>query len=217
MLPTHSGTKAANGVSGIPTVNKSVALSLLWIIVSIGVIIFGFRHCSNNSYKNSLICDDSSCILTLSSSGIEKIDSKFEFDRSDFKEVQSIKIDSTGAYVDSSLKKSKKERLSSTLRFRFMHASEEIGEDNKIIKSKMKAERIKIFGSNDIGRRLTKSHLERAKKYIEKKNDKLSISSGKGVTVIGILSIFFGIISLIASSFLGQFSDPTPRRLKKSA
>lgn len=52
---------------------------------------------------------------------------------------------------------------------------------------------------------------------MKKERHRLHITSSKHVTAVGILGIFFGFVSLIMSFIVGQWSDPTPRRLKKAA
>jgi len=42
-----------------------------------------------------------------------------------------------------------------------------------------------------------------------------SITAGSRVTVVGVLSIAFGVISTAAALLFGHWSDPTPRRLRK--
>jgi len=136
-----------------------------------------------------------------------------EWSRSDFMSAESVLIDSWGAIADTS-NKSKREivkmKLGSNVKLKFKQAVAE--------GSKIKADRIITLSHEDIGRRPSKSYTNKIKKYLDKESsiNSLSLNVGRGVTVKGILCIFFGIISLIMSCLFGQWAEPAKRLKKKS-
>lgn len=237
MLPTHSASKGGglfgsnNGLPSLPVVNKMVLASLLWVLLSVGLTIYGFRDCSNNAYSSSLKCDEVSCVLNSMTSAVisggpehhtnQDLEKKSkakremkvtEWARSDFISVDVVAIDNWGAIADTS-NKSKREvvkmMLGSNVRLKFRQPVAD--------GSKIKTDRIITLTHQDLGKRPSKTHAARIQKYIDKRTDSVSLNVGRGVTVKGVLYIFFGIISLIMSCLFGQWSDPAKKRLKKKA
>jgi hypothetical protein len=134
-----------------------------------------------------------------------------EWSRGDFMSVESVLIDNWGAIADTS-NKSKREivkmKLGSNVKLKFKQAVAD--------GSKIKADRIITLSHEDIGRRPSKTYTNKIKKYLDKESNSVSLNVGRGVTVKGILCIFFGIISLIMSCLFGQWAEPAKRLKKKS-
>jgi hypothetical protein len=66
-----------------------------------------------------------------------------------------------------------------------------------------------------MGRRQSKSGATRIRDFIEKKTPKLYLNNGKTVTMLGVLSIFFGLVSLLLACVLGKWEET--RRVKKAS
>jgi len=54
-MAMHSGTAKNNGVA-LSSVNKYVASSLLWLLVSLYLVYYGWGHCGYYSLVSSLDC-----------------------------------------------------------------------------------------------------------------------------------------------------------------
>jgi hypothetical protein len=212
MLPTHSGNRNNKGLNGIGTVNWIVVGSICWVVTSIVVIILGFRHCSNHARSVNFSCNNDICTFNqvLYSGGTRNI---ITMDRKDIRSIDLVRIDRKGTISeiqeDDNKGRRKYARLGQTLRLKAMVAPEP--------DSRIKAEKVFIFSSFDMGRQ-SKTYYNRIKRYIDKEgNEKIKISSSKGVTGTGIVMIFLGIISTICSALLGVFKDETKKKLKKSS
>ena len=96
LLGSSNSGRGGNGVS-INVVNRSVLLSLVWLILSFCAVIYGFRDCSYNSYSYKFACKGSSCIYT--SSTREGVFNK-QIDRVDMKRVDTVRLDKDGKVID---------------------------------------------------------------------------------------------------------------------
>jgi hypothetical protein len=96
-----------------------------------------------------------------------------------------------------------------TLRFQIKIPAEE--------GSRLKVEKPIQISHYDMGRRNARISYTNALKYLKQETNELKITASKSVTTAGVLSLTFGLISLIFSCAFGQFSDQTPKRLKKAA
>lgn len=69
-----------------------------------------------------------------------------------------------------------------------------------------------------MGRRSAKSTQTKITEFVNnKEKERLDVSHGKAITVLGVLSIFFGALSLAGGCFLGVWAEKNPRKLKKSS
>lgn len=135
-------------------------------------------------------------------------------DRKDIRSIDIVKIDPRGNVSELKDVNDKGRRRYSksgqTLRMKAMVAAES--------GSRIKAEKVIIFTSYDMGKRQTKTYESRIQRYMNKEDvDNIKIKSSKGVTGTGIIMIFLGIISTISSIILGVFKDETKKKLKKSS
>ena len=90
------GRGSGNGVS-ISVVNKSVVVSLMWLILSIFAVIYGFRDCSYNSYSYRIECKSSGCVYTSSTrEGVTVL----QIDRADIKRVDTVRLNKDGEIID---------------------------------------------------------------------------------------------------------------------
>jgi len=226
-LPTHGGSQRNNGISGIPVVNKSVALSLLWVLASIAVFIFGIWHCRANSFSYTLKCSDTDCAYTSAYKGPAVI---FNFPKSDLIDSELARVDKNGEYLDAeTMRKQKTNRAGYTIRFKARLPVEE--------GSHIKVEKAFIFTPNDMGRRDARNGVTSITKYIHsakaepnqaENEDKLwaklnkyqtvNLKHGRSITAIGAISAFLSVVSLAAALLLGTWSETTRRtRLKKAS
>jgi hypothetical protein len=216
MLPTHGGTKRNNGLAGIPVVNKQVLLTIAWLLASIFTIFYGFYHCRANGYSYALRCDATMCKYT--TINVDNV-KNYEWERDDFLNVYQGKVLREGEEVldaeaqrassVSEKRRRRRQKGGMTLQLEFQVAAEQ-GSRIKVIN--------KIpFTLHDIGRRAVRNNEKAIKKYRDGDTDSVSISSVKRVTLLGVLTIIGGILSVLMSLLLGVWSDPTPRRMKKAA
>ena len=213
MLPTHSGNRYNKGLNSIGVINWVVVGSIVWVIASIIFIILGFRHCSYNARSINFSCSNDVCTFkqVLYSGSNNNI---ITIDRKDIRSIDIVRIDKKGIVTEDQniddRGRRKYARLGQTLRMKAMVAAES--------GSRIKAEKLLLFTSYDLGKRNTKTYLNRIKRYIDKEgSEKINVSSSKGVTGTGIVMIFLGIISLIFSALFGVFKDETKKKLRKAA
>lgn len=108
MLPSFE-SKRNNGINGIPyfsTVSKPVLYSVIWLLVSIFLMIFGMYHCYSNAHSFDFKCTRDSCSLVRNGDRIHEI----EFYRDDLLSSSVVKLNAD--------KKSVKERLPKNSRSR---------------------------------------------------------------------------------------------------
>ncbi len=183
-----------------------VALSILWVFLSALVVFFGFWHCRARGYHYTIQCDKEDC--QWSSFGVTT--TQMMFKRSDLVDAEFIRIDKDGEFTDSAkMKRDKRGRYGYSIRMKVRQPLEE--------GSRIKTEKWIVYNPNDMGRRLAKSGTTSIKNYIENKDEKLYLNNGKTVTVVGVLSIFFGAVSMLLACVLGEFQDHNPRRMKKAS
>lgn len=138
MLPTHGVSSKNNGLSGIPVINRTVALSIAWVIGSILAIVFGFLNCRSNSYSYLLQCDDKMC--TYSSTGTAKVQ-PIHFLRSDILNVEVSRISMDGDIISPEDFK-KGQRFGYSLSLHFKHSA--------VPNSRIKTEKIITFTPHDM-------------------------------------------------------------------
>lgn len=221
----HGGARRSNGVSGIPVVNRKVdychldntslfnkktlyqvALSLLWVVASLALVIFGFWHCRSKGFHYTIQCDYEDC--KLSSYGLTTEITKFK--KVDFVDAEFVRIDKEGNFADpAKIKREKRAKFGYSIRLKIRQPVDE--------GSRIKTERYSIYNPNDMGRRQAKSGAQRIKDFLDGKTKQLYLNNGKTVTMIGVLSIFFGLVSMLVACVLGQWEDVNPRRLKKAS
>ena len=68
-----------------------------------------------------------------------------------------------------------------------------------------------------MGRRSSRSISSKIFTYIDKTSNKIDVGHSKTITIFGLLCIILGLLSSFLSCALGIWSDPEPRRVKKSS
>jgi hypothetical protein len=230
-LPVHGGLKN-NGISGIPVVNKSVALSLVWVVASICVFILGIWHCRSNAYSFNLDCQMDVCKFSAYKQQTQQI---IEFPKSDLVDAELARIDDKGDFLDAeAMRRQKSNRAGYSVRFK-VRLPIESG-------SKIKTEQAIIFSPVDMGRREARNGATKITKYlhvststedskeekgtnkrnaftnIDPKNKVVHLQAGKSITALGAISAFLSIVSLAAAFIFGTWSETTRRgKLKKAA
>lgn len=202
-IPSFS-SKPNNGVS-IKTVNTSVLLTIIWTFVSFLIIYGGYKHCSWYSYRYTLNCNETSCkyILSEPSEYLEKI-----IPRDNIKNAEWVRITKDGNIVDSRDKNNRKDGWS----FKIIHGE---NKPSEIGNHKISVDETLLFSKKDMRRKSAKSGTAKLHKYIRKETDRLDLTNKSNVTIVGILVMFFGFISLMFSCILGSWSESKPRFKKK--
>lgn len=226
-LPLHGGSQRNNGISGMPVVNKSVALSLVWVAASIAVFIFGIWHCRNNSYNYMLKCSETQCKYT----AFRGTEVSFTFPKSDLIDADLARLDLDGEYLDAeAMRKQKSNRAGYSIRFKARLPVEE--------GSQIKVEKAIVLVPYDMGRREARNGVTSITKYIhtgkatrdeddEKKGifgkssnkyKEINVNFGRSLTAVGALSSLFAVFSLIAAFMFGTWSEKSRNaRVKKAS
>jgi len=209
MLPTHGGSSRSNGIPYFNTINKPVLFSLIWLVVSILIITGGFYHCRSNSYSFSLECTSDLCTYTSSLTS----DSDFmsmTFPRIELVGAEIARIDGTTVIRNEDVSKAKRGRLGYTVIFKYKEASEGL--------SRMKTTKKQDFCPYDLGRREAKNLEAKINAGARRDStEKIKAYASKRITAVGILLMFFGLISTVFSIIFGVWSEVNPRQLKKKS
>ena len=222
-LPLHGGSQRNNGISKMPVVNKSVAMSLLWVIVSLLAFLFGIRHCRNNGFSYRLECTETQCTYT----SFNRVPLQtITFPKSDLLDADMARVNDNGEYLDAEqMRKQKSNRAGYTIRFKARLPVEE--------GSRIKSEQALLFAPVDMSRRVARNGVTSITKYIhatasldsDKNSDSnynrfktINVHHGKTITAIGAITAFLSIVSMVAAFSFGTWSEETRRvRLKKAS
>lgn len=222
-LPTHGGTKFDNGVSNVPVVNKNVALSIISVILSLLIVVYGVYNCRNNSFSYSLRCSINDCVYTSQLKSIESI----SFNKEDLIDASTVRINKDGLEMSEQQVKSEKYNIfgySVKIKARIPIEKE----------SKIKTEREIILTPVDLGRRKSRSWTNDIGKYLayspdsestdkkrrskQRSMSEIRLDFNKSVTFLGLMCIVLGIATTIATCYFGQWSEKTRRgRMKKAS
>lgn len=224
-LPVHGGSQKNNGISGIPVVNKWVAGSVLWVVVSIIVFFCGIWHCRNNGYSYNLKCNPTECTYT----AIKGSEVSFTFPKSDLIDADLARLTDKGEFIDAEqMRKMKNNRAGYSIRFKARLPIEE--------GSKMKTEKAIILSPRDMGRREARNGVTSITKYIHSsetatidsekeslfsktnKHRNIDIHHGRSFTAFGAISSMLSVVSLIFAFLFGTWSETSRRaRVKKAS
>lgn len=202
-IPSFS-SKPNNGVS-IKTVNTGVLLTIIWTFVSCIIMYGGYKHCSWNSYKYTLNCDQITCKYTLSEPNYYLTKT---IPRDSIKNAEWVRITAEGNIVDSKDKNNRKDGWSLKLSYDDKPPSAIGGH-------RVSVDQTLLFSKKDMRRKAAKSGTAKLHKYIRKETDKLDLLNKSNVTIVGILIMFLGFISLLFSCVLGSWSESKPRFKKR--
>mmetsp|Transcript_9547 Transcript_9547/g.10266 ORF Transcript_9547/g.10266 Transcript_9547/m.10266 type:complete len:216 (-) Transcript_9547:133-780(-) len=207
-LPMHGGSKRNNGIKGMPMVDKGVALSLLFGFFSILLIGFGIYHSKNNRYSYSITCRQNECEWKIQNKGEIRT---IAFPKSDFLEAEAVRIDKSGEYIDTSrMKISESNKFGHSIRLRLRVPPEP--------DARLKVEKLMMFMPMDMGRRTVRSGVKSMQAFIlDQEKDRFIYTQGKSVTIVGILSCFFGFLALLLVVLFGKWRESVPQKLKKAS
>jgi len=217
MLPLSSPytrTRPETGIKNISTVNNSVLLTLLWLLVSIAAFIFGFWHCRSNAFNYSLNCNEVKCHLdyhsgrdlpdfggqpvTLTEGGYRLVIAKEDISYSD-----SVPVNEEGKVVDTSemsVRDISKLGLTTAIKYKHYLTPKGTTPESTVINSV-------LFPPMDMGRRKARGQLRKFKDYTSGRTTGVNLQHGRVVTAPGILGIIFGFVSIILSLVLGTWRD----------
>jgi len=217
MLPLSSPytrTKPETGISNISTVNNNVALTLLWLVVSIAAVIFGFWHCRVNAYNYSLVCNEVKCHLEypigrdLPDFGGQPITvtegNKIVIAKEDILYSDSVPVDDEGRSVDTSelsVRDISKLGLTTSIKYKHHVTATKDGPPENYITNRL------LFPPMDMGRRKARGQLRKFKDYISGRTTAVNLQHGRVVTAPGVLGVIFGFVSIILSLVLGTWKD----------
>ena len=198
-----------NGLKSMKTVNQSVLISIMWLIGSVVVVIFGFYHCRTNAYNYKMTCDTTSCKFEYPV-GARFMETR-TIERSNILYAENVHWDEReNKHVDSkgmSNRKSSKLGLTVAVKYNIWDESGEA-----------KSLETLVFPPTDMGRRKARSSLRKIKEYLNNRdeNDEVATEHGKMVTALGVVCIIFGITSIILSLSLGSWKDEKLKRVRRN-
>ncbi len=199
-----------------------VALTILWVILSLGIVYLGFSHCRSYSYNYSLTCTDGQCLWSASDDNILQYSAKYNnnpenirvntiaFPKYDLLESELVRVDSNGDFADSTkMRSDKKQKFGYSIRLRVRQPAEP--------NSRLKVEKHIMFLPYDIGRRSARSGSKSIQDFIDNgESTTFKFNKSKNITFLGVLSILAGCVSLLSAIIFGRWSEQ-PRRTKKSS
>jgi hypothetical protein len=205
--PSHYQSKRSNGLGSnysFSEINWKVIASLLWLVISLGAVVYGIRYNYVSYYSYDLKCDRYQCIFIKH----DDHDKSITFERSMIYAVDLVKMKDGEVYgvVPSNDDKNFIPRefsvqlsLSGTL-----HADHHNDVPKPFLirppthsKSRCNTDKRKLDN------------------YRTNKVNDLHLRFSASITVHGIMLILFGTASALLSIVAGQWSDPTKKRLKK--
>lgn len=183
----------------------------------------GYSHCSSYSYRYSLTCKDSQCTWEASDRSILQYSPayikddtkpqvyKMTFPKYDLLDSEMVRIDKNGEFADAAkMRSDKKARYGYSIRLRVRQPPEP--------ESRLKIEKNHMFIPYDLGRRTARSGSKSINDFIEDGEAKnFSYSRSKNITVVGILSIVAGFVSLVCAVVFGRWSEKNQKRVKKAS
>lgn len=179
-------------------------MSILWVLGSIFLFYYGFRHSSQYADRAELTCDKAMCRLYTQNSTDS---STVEFARGDLKAAEVVRHDGTGIVDVSTMKRKAANKVGYTVQLK-VNYSPEAG-------SRLKVPRFYTLYEGNMGRSTARSGSKSIGSYIDSESQSVSVSGGSGWTSLGIVSVVVGVLSFFLSIMFGQFSDPEPRRMRK--
>lgn len=218
-LPTSSNSSNAgvfqqskgNGVTGMSVVNKSVAFSLFWVVLSIGMMWYGIGHCRSNSYNYQIKCSDSCTLIKYDP--LKDEDLKLEFPKADLLRVDLVRLSEEGYVVDSAkMRLEPRVKYGHSLKLQIRLPADANG-------GKLKTTKDVIFTTRDMSRRPARSGSSKINSYISNTKKGVNFSSSSSVTLSGILMIIIGIISAVCAFVFGEWKDKVApnKRTRKSS
>lgn len=198
-----------NGLKSMKTVNQGVVMSIVWLLGSVFVVIFGFWHCRSNAFNYKMSCDTTLC--TFEYPGGHLFEETTTIERSNILYAENVHWDEReGKMVDTKgLTNKKTSKLGLTVAVKY-HVWDEAGNTKSL--------ETLVFPPVDMGRRKARSSLRKIKEYLNNKEEKdeLLHQHGKMVTALGVVSIVFGITSVILSLALGSWKDEKLKRVRRN-
>jgi hypothetical protein len=156
-LPVHGGSQRGNGISGVPVVNRQVALSLAWVVGSVAVLLLGIWHMRANAFNYRLKCSKTDCVYTAFEGQLSM--ASYAFPKSDLLEAELSRLDSEGKLIDPEIiRKQPNSRAGYTVRVK---ARLPVGEG-----SSMKSEKSFAFSAQDMGRRKARAGATSVTRYL---------------------------------------------------
>lgn len=199
-----------------------MVLSLALTLSSVLLVIYGYNLCSTIS--TSLVCADKQCILLLSTPTGLPVSHKFS--ANELLDADMVRVHEGKVVSISGVKRKVASTYGYSVQLKYKVPAEE--------GSRIKIQQSALLSDTDIGRGPARSRTSKINNYIDGKAEvgwiyirifgltiiillqTLSVTTGPGWTFIGVSCILLGILSFITSCVFGQFSDPSPRRLRKT-
>lgn len=84
--------------------------------------------------------------------------------------------------------------------------------------SRLKVEKLFLFMPTDMGRRTARAGVKSMQAFIlDQTQDRYIYTQGKSVTIVGVLSCFFGFLALLMVVLFGKWRESVPQKLKKAS
>ena len=167
-------------------------------------------HCRAYRYNYSFDCGVELCSYVPSIEDNERF-VPLSFSRSELVGAELVRLHEGKVIMPEDMAKQKSGKFGYTVSIKYKEQAEGI--------SRMKTTKKLTFTPHDLGRREAKSLETKVNNALkkDKRTDNVSVVNSKSITVIGLLSIIFGIFSLIFASLFGVWAEASPRQLKKKS
>lgn len=209
MLPSHESKsrQTSNGLHASSTthsMNWIGLASLCWLLVSIGAIYYGFRLNYLSHYSYDLRCDRYQCSFIKN----DEHDKAVIFERSMIRNVDLVKL-KDGKVVE--VVPSNDNKRGIPREFSVLVTLSATLHDHH------QSDFLEPFLIRPPTHSKTRCNMEKQKidAYRNSKAENLNLKFASSMTVSGLLFILFGLSSALLSIVMGQWTDPSPKRLKK--
>tara|TARA_B100000513_G_C11755964_1_gene135824 strand:+ start:80 stop:517 length:438 start_codon:yes stop_codon:yes gene_type:complete len=130
-----------------------------------------------------------------------------ELPRSGIASADQVRIDATGAVLSS------KNRVPGRNGYSVRVVYNENRDEKTVGKHVLGVGEEVLISLKDMRRKYAKTSVTQLQKYIIEESDTVSIKNSSNVTVLGVLTIFMGFISLMFACLLGAWADPKRRKI----
>ena len=218
-LPLSSSSSVRGGADSIstfrlrlPKVSNYTFISWLWLLTSLGLIVFSYSSCSGSASYVRLVCpplDPSNCSVSMRQAYMEP--TVLSLKKVDLLATEQVRVDNEGKLVDiGPLSRRERRNLgySYSLSYIDRDEMENIGTTSPLVK--------KIaMSKGSIGRKNAKSKWMKLSSFIKGEVSDIDIKETRFFTLLGTMGMIAGFMSAMLSGVLGQFVDEPEEKVTK--
>mmetsp|Transcript_19305 Transcript_19305/g.28531 ORF Transcript_19305/g.28531 Transcript_19305/m.28531 type:complete len:216 (+) Transcript_19305:79-726(+) len=175
----------------LPKITPLKILGVSWVLVSLGLFVFGLYNCQSSSESIRLRCTKDVCGYSSKAGGNVIEDAAFL--RENFVSADLVKI--VGGKILESPVSSRKKRKSSSSSYAIKWKDSRFG----IVQKPM--------SHRSLGRNIPRQKVQEIMSYIRKETDEIEIEHTKWTSGIGLVCVIFGIMLFMMRMVVGNLSD----------